>query len=103
VLGIVERQTDDPGMIQKTLPNVPTIGHPFSKPELVSAMTPLPDLISALTDRRLLVEGETTIELSEEGRIVRTTVRFKPREGLVTKIINRMSVSFSLKDLFGGG
>jgi hypothetical protein len=54
-------------------------------------------------EQRLIVEGEMTVELGPEGRRVRETVRFKPREGVLSKVLNRISVSLSLKDLLGLG
>jgi len=83
------------------------LGHPAGRMELVPTDTPLTDLIDALKDRRLLVEGEVSVELTEEGASQRASVRFSPREGIVSKIVNRISVNLDLKQIvglqFGGG
>jgi hypothetical protein len=39
-------------------------------------------------------------ELSEEGRKQRALVRFRPREGFISKLINRISVKVDLKSIF---
>jgi hypothetical protein len=77
------------------------LGHPAGRMELVPADTPLTELIDALKDRKLLVEGEVSVELTEEGISQRASVRFTPREGIVSKIINRISVSLDLRQIVG--
>jgi hypothetical protein len=77
------------------------LGHPTGEMELVPGDTPLTDLIDALQDRKLLVEGEVSVELTEEGRAQRASVKFSAREGIVSKIVNRISVSIDLKNIVG--
>jgi hypothetical protein len=69
--------------------------------DLVPQETTLPEVIDALHDRGLIVEGEIGLELATEGRQIRSSIKFKPREGLVSKIINRFSISVDLKNLIG--
>jgi len=38
-------------------------------------------------------------ELTAEGEQQRSIVRFKPREGLISKLINRVSVKVNLKNI----
>jgi hypothetical protein len=49
------------------------------------------------------VEGEFTMELTEEGKAVRQTVKIRPSEGLLQKLSRLMSVKvdLNLRDLFG--
>jgi hypothetical protein len=61
------------------------------------------DMIDVLRERNLLVDGEIGFELTPEGESIRRTIRFKPREGLLSKIINRFSFNIDLKDLFRSG
>lgn len=77
------------------------LGHPSGKMELVSADTQVTDLIDALYERKLLVSGEVSVELSDEGLRERATVKFTPRESIISKIVNRISVSIDLKQMFG--
>lgn len=60
------------------------------------------ELVDSLKDRGLSVEGEVGLELTDEGRVIRSAVRFKPREGFLSKLSNVISVQidFNLKDLF---
>jgi len=61
-------------------------------------------LIDALEEKKLCVEGEHCVELTETGRSVRTTVKWKPREGFIAKLsrILSLKLDLSLKELFGG-
>ena len=63
----------------------------------VSAST---EIIEQLQERGLAVEGEIGLELSPEGDSAGRFIRFKPREGIVSKLLNRVSVNMDLKDLF---
>ena len=100
LLGVIDRNaaitgTDQPAVIAGNM------GHPPGAMELVPADTPLTDLIDALQDRGLLVEGEVAAELTEEGIRQRASVKFTPRESILSKIINRISVTLDLKQIVG--
>jgi hypothetical protein len=41
----------------------------------------------------LLVEGEMGLEITENGTKARTIVKFRPREGFVSKLIQRFAVN----------
>ena len=69
--------------------------------ELVDQTTALPEVIDALQDRGLIVEGEIGLELGPGGRQMRTSIKFKPREGLISKVKSRFSISVDLKTLIG--
>jgi hypothetical protein len=77
------------------------LGHPPGKMELVPTDTSLPHLLDALRERKLVVSGEVSVELSDEGRRERTTVKFTPRESVLSKIINRISLNIDLRQMFG--
>lgn len=103
-LGVVQRgEVSDLSKIQDNVALAPRLGHPFGKSEIASPEASILEIIDHLQSRQLIVEGEFGFELSEEGKAIRQTVRFKPREGLLSKLINRFSLSLNFKDLFGGG
>jgi hypothetical protein len=78
----------------------PEIGHPFGPPELTT-ISSVPEMIEELHDRGLIADGEIGFEVTPQGKAVRATIRFKPREGLVSKILNRISIDLSIKELMG--
>ena len=69
--------------------------------ELVDGKLGLAQVIDALQERDLVVEGEMGFEVGPEGNRIRTALKFQPREGLVSKVINRFSFNVDLKNLFG--
>lgn len=101
-LGLIERGAGSQKILQDQLKLAPAMGHPFGSSEIVAqANGDLPSIIDDLQTRKFLVEGELGLEIGPEGRHIRTLIKFQPREGLVSKIINRFSFNFDLKGLFG--
>jgi ribosomal protein S6E (S10) len=97
-LGLIDRGQHSLDSIGEISQVAPEIGHPYGSSEIVNA-SELPALIDELQERKLLVEGEFGYELTAEGEQQRATVRFKPREGLISKIINRVTVKVNLKNI----
>lgn len=101
-LGLVDRGVHNPNVLLEQLTGVPEIGHPFGEQEIVPKSIAPYEVIDELRQRKLLVEGEIGYEISEQARSARFAVKFKPRESLLSKLINRFSVNIDLKDLFKG-
>jgi hypothetical protein len=101
-LGLVDRGATKVSELIDHLTQAPALGHPFGPPEIVPPATSFTKVIDTLKERKLLTEGEIGLEITPEGQSIRATVRFKPREGLLSKLINRFSFNIDLKDLFGG-
>jgi len=49
---------------------------------------------------KLVVEGEFGLELTSSGKTIRSSVKFRPKESLISKIINQFSIKIDLKSLF---
>lgn len=101
-LGLVERSTSNVTELINQLTSTPLEGHPFGSLEIIDNKVQIDDLVPALKEMGLLVEGEVGIEVSPEGKKYRATVKFKPREGLISKLskIFSVKIDFSLRDLF---
>jgi len=100
-LGLVDRGSTSPKSVLDQLVLAPRIGHPQGQMELIAQGTTLPEVIDALRERGLVVEGEIGLEVGSEGKQIRTSLKFKPREGLISKVISRFSFSVDLKSLIG--
>ena|SRR6185436_6517976 len=100
-LGLVDRGSTSRKSVLDQLVLAPRIGHPQGQMELIPQDTTLPDVIDALQDRGLVVEGEIGLEVGLGGRQIRTSLKFKPREGLISKVISRFSFNIDLKNLIG--
>jgi hypothetical protein len=107
-LGVAERGIKSRSDIIEVVKSSPTIGHPLAPSELVPSGTQLTELIDALTDRGFLTDLNQSVEVSEQGLKARITIKTRPREGLLSKLITRFSLKASLtvnadsNDLLGG-
>jgi hypothetical protein len=83
------------------------LGHPLGESEIVPSLTRLPDLIETLSELGYLAEGEHGVEVTPAGQTTRMQLKFRPREGLISKLINRFTVnaniSASIKDILPPG
>jgi hypothetical protein len=102
-LGVAERTALESGEVVERVSLAPRLGHPFGPPEIVPPDTALVDMIDALRERKMLVEGEHTVEITEAGRTERKSIRFASREGLISKVINRFEVKIDITTRFFGG
>jgi hypothetical protein len=99
-LGLVDRGLRSPTSVLNELSKAPDIGHPFGPAELTPRETAIGETIDALEDKGYLVEGDIGIEMTGAARSVRASIRFKPREGIVSKLVSNVSIKLDLKDLF---
>lgn len=100
-LGLVDRGLQKPSSVLNELSKAPSMGHPFGPPELTPTDLPIGETIDALQEKGYLVDGEIGIEMTGSAKAIRANIRFKPREGIVSKIANNVSIRFDLKDLLG--
>lgn len=101
-LGLVEREALTASELVEHLSTVPNLGHPFGSMEVVDQGLSLLSVVDELQKRKLLVSGEVSLELGEDGERVRSAVRFSPREGLISKLVNRLNVNVDLTTRFFG-
>lgn len=101
-LGLIEEAPKSEKKLIDHLQFVPNLGHPFGKHEIISKDVSIFDLIDSLKSKDLMVEGETGVEITEQGKSIRTTVKFKPRESFIKKLSNILSIKLDLniKDLW---
>jgi len=99
-LGLVDRGLRQPSQVLDELSKAPSLGHPFGPAELTSPQLPIGETIDALQEKGLLVEGDIGLEMTGNAQSIRASVRFKPREGIVSKIANNVSIKLDLKDIF---
>ena len=91
-LGFADRNPASIGTIASTIKLAPAMGHPLVAPELVNSRFDLVAVVEELADLGLLIEGECGFEVTEAGHKQRATVRFRPREGLISKLLQRFNV-----------
>jgi hypothetical protein len=102
-LGLVDRGVGKPSELLEQLEQAPALGHPYGSSEITTTAKSFGEVIDELVERKLIVEGEVSLETTPEGETIRQTVKFKPREGLLSKLLNRVEVKIDLKSLFSIG
>jgi hypothetical protein len=93
-LGVADRSRATIKTISSSIQLAPELGHPLGIPELVQGGS-ITEIVNQLQERGLLVEGEVGMEVTPAGTNARASVKFRPREGLVSKLIQRFTVNLS--------
>jgi hypothetical protein len=103
-LGLADRGIRAPDRLRAAVALSPQIGLPYGQLEHVPGIAPLEELLDVLLERNLLVETEIGLEPSVEGFAIRASVRARPREGAISKILQRFNISLNVspKDFMGG-
>jgi hypothetical protein len=99
-LGLIDREQPSVESLLPQIETAPAIGHPLGKNEILPPGVALPEVLTVLKEMGLAIEGEQSVELTDEGLAVRTTVKFSPREGLVSKVLNRVNINLNPADWF---
>jgi hypothetical protein len=95
-LGLVDRGIASEQALVEAVSHVPALGHPFGNFEILKSPSALPKLLQDLKSSGYVAEGEMGIEISAQGQNVRSIVKFRPRESILSKILNRISFGFSV-------
>lgn len=100
-LAMIDRGVSRPMDIASAVLKLPEIGHPIANNEFLDNSTDLMDTICQLQNMGLAVEGEAGLTVSEKGKEFRASVKFRPREGAISKVLNvfKVNVNLSPKDL----
>lgn len=97
-LGLIERgQINSIPQLIDLLVKTPDLGHPFASTEIMPPRQSFMEIIEELQARQLVLRGAGGFEITEEGRALRSRVSDKPREGLISKILNRLSANLNFK------
>jgi len=101
-LGLADGNEISASVLLDQLKRTPNEGHPFGPFEIIDKSSKLDSVIEVLQDRGLLVEGDIGLELTNDAKTFRAQVKFKPREGLISKLSRIFSVKadLSLKNFF---
>ncbi|NTI16091.1 hypothetical protein G6L29_10635 [Agrobacterium rhizogenes] len=75
-------------------------GHEISENELLPEVADIPEMLEAFKSAGYIAEGEMSCEITPAGKSVRQSVKFRPRESLISKVIGQFSakVNLDLKD-----
>lgn len=98
ILSVIDRGEIEKGSLLSAIDALPTIGHPFGREEIITApVRDTVDLVQSLQDAGFAVEGESSYALTPKGETLRSKIKFRPREALISKIINRFKIRFGVR------
>jgi hypothetical protein len=97
-LGLIERtQINSIPQLIDLLVKTPDLGHPFASTEIMPPRQSFMEIIEELQARQLVLRSAGGFAITDEGRALRDGVRERPREGLISKILNRLSANLNFK------
>ena len=100
ILGLVDRIQLPKERIDQDLQRLAGMGHPIGETELVGPASSMVRIIDELQGKGLMVEGNLHYNITESGKIIRGNVKFKPREGAISKLINRLQLTMNIRNYF---
>lgn len=95
-LNFVERGVKELPQIADLIDRSPAIGHPHGENEIVGPVRSVLATIDELIARGMMIEGSVGFELGPDGETRRAEVKFKPAEGVATKILNRANININI-------
>ncbi len=96
-LAVVEQGISKPSIVSDSVELAPKLGHFYGALEHANTFQgSIPELLDELGALGYVAEGDHGIEITPEGRTVRTSIKFRPREGLVAKILGRMHFNLTV-------
>ncbi|MCW2119045.1 hypothetical protein [Flavobacterium sp. 7A] len=100
-LGLIDNNSYDSKDLLTQIDKIPSYGHPFGENELTE-IKQLNHVVDALKEKGLVVEGEFSLGITENGIDKRMLVKFSPRESIFKRLANIISVKvdINLNDLF---
>ena len=100
VLGLIDRTSLSKTDIGPAVQRFVEMGHPIGEPELVRPAPTILQMIDELQDKGLVIEGKVNFTLTEEGSKLRGSVQFKPRESVISKLVNQLRLSVNVRNYF---
>lgn len=106
-LGMIDRGFSSSGEVLKATELSEKEGHRVAKSTLVPDASSVSEILEELRSQGYMAEGEFSYELTAEGETVRNTLKVRPAEGLISKLISKLNfnIDISSKDfsLIGKG
>ncbi len=95
-LGAAEHGIRKSSDILATVSTAPELGHPLGDAELMPSVKNIPEILERLAEQGYVAEGEYGVTVTAKGRTERSNIKFRPREGLLVKLMGRFSAKVNL-------
>lgn len=100
-LGLVDRGVQSVDAINGGINQAQADGHIMMPNTILDSAADVQDIVSELRRSGLMVEGEMEWEVTEDGKNVRNLVRFRPSEGLISRISKIISLRIDISSAIG--
>ena len=92
-VGFVERGMAVTDRVERAIQTTDQLGHKLSDTSLVDVQANVPAMMKELEEAGYIAEGEFGFEVTPEGKSFRSNFKVRPKESVLTKVINRISVT----------
>lgn len=102
-LGLIDNGVGSLEDISTSLSTAERDGHIISPNTILDSAADIKDIIDEFKRSGLVSEGELSWELSDQGQMIRNTVKFRPSEGLIARLskIIAFRIDLNLDKLLG--
>ena len=99
-LAIIDRGMGIPERIKAAVDVLQSSGHLLTDSELLPPTKSIPELLEQLTEAGYIAEGERQIEITKDGKTIRDSIKYRPREAAFFKLFRNLSISVETKNWF---
>lgn len=100
-LGLVDRGVGNVQDLTRGVDQALKDGHVFEENKIIDNAADMQEIIQAFKDIGIVAEGEMSWEVANEGKTIRSSVKLRPSEGLVSRLSKIVSLKIDVKGIFG--
>lgn len=100
-LGLVDRGIGNVQDLTRGVDQALKDGHVFEENKIIDNAADMQEIIQAFKDIGIVAEGEMSWEVANEGKTIRSSVKLRPSEGLVSRLSKIVSLKIDVKGIFG--
>ncbi|MDO5658616.1 MAG: hypothetical protein Q4G36_09885 [Paracoccus sp. (in: a-proteobacteria)] len=101
VLGLVDSGLQSVDAINGGINQAQADGHIMTSNTILDSAADVHDIVNELRRSGLIAEGEMEWEVTEDGKKIRNSVKFRPSEGLISRIAKVFSLRIDISSVLG--
>jgi hypothetical protein len=100
-LGLVDRGVRNVQDLIRGADQAQRDGHVFEENKIIGNAADMQEIIQAFKEMGIVAEGEMSWEVANEGKTIRSSVKLRPSEGLISRLSKIVSLKIDVKGIFG--
>lgn len=100
-LGMVDRGVGNIQDLARGVDQAEKDGHIFENNKIIDNAADIQEIIQAFSNMGIVSEGEMSWEVADEGKIIRSSVKLRPSEGLISRLSKIISLKVDIQGIFG--